>query len=146
MIYGKASLGQNLDIFLESLFAILKFDTWPILTGVLWTSLDRIYICIHFQVYSAMLSLDQHHQWKSICFSLVLVSASRCNHNVSFILPKFGISWFWNLKASKFSCSTIFWIMSMFIPSEKADYVLKFMQIAHSSDMKRSEKFKKVSP
>ncbi|PAV56451.1 hypothetical protein WR25_06775 isoform E [Diploscapter pachys] len=98
MIYGKASLGQNLDIFLESLFAILKYTV-------------------------------------QCCLLINII-----NEKV------FAFLWCWYLLLGAITtCSTIFWIMSMFIPSEKADYVLKFMQIAHSSDMKRSEKFKKVS-
>ncbi|PAV56453.1 hypothetical protein WR25_06775 isoform F [Diploscapter pachys] len=96
MIYGKASLGQNLDIFLESLFAILKYTV-------------------------------------QCCLLINII-----NEKV------FAFLWCWYLLLGAITtCSTIFWIMSMFIPSEKADYVLKFMQIAHSSDMKRSEKFKK---
>ncbi|PIO77234.1 Innexin [Teladorsagia circumcincta] len=42
------------------------------------------------------------------------------------------------------SISTLCWMINSLVPSEKIDYVLKFMQIAQSSDMKKRLKFFKV--
>ncbi|EPB78498.1 Innexin [Ancylostoma ceylanicum] len=42
--------------------------------------------------------------------------------------------------------STLCWLMNSLVPSEKIDYILKFMQIAQSSDRKKQLKFSKGSP
>lgn len=56
----------------------------------------------------------------------------------------FAFLWCWYLLLVIItSLSTFCWLMNMLLPSEKIDYVFKFMQIAHSSDVKKQIKFLK---
>ncbi|KAE9415395.1 hypothetical protein Angca_006097, partial [Angiostrongylus cantonensis] len=58
----------------------------------------------------------------------------------------FAFLWCWYLLLVIItSLSTFCWLMNMLLPSEKIDYVFKFMQIAHSSDIKKQIKFLKAS-
>ena len=41
------------------------------------------------------------------------------------------------------TCSFIYWLANSFIHSEKVDYVMKFIQIAESSEFKKLQKFEK---
>uniref|UniRef100_A0A7E4VKM9 Innexin n=1 Tax=Panagrellus redivivus TaxID=6233 RepID=A0A7E4VKM9_PANRE len=54
----------------------------------------------------------------------------------------FAFFWCWYLiLAIITTCSTLFWITNCVLQSERVDYVLKYMQIAESSDRKRRTKF-----
>ncbi|KAI1713852.1 innexin domain-containing protein [Ditylenchus destructor] len=53
----------------------------------------------------------------------------------------FAFFWCWYLILLVVTiASTIFWLTNCVFPSERVDYILKFMQIAQSSDYKRSRK------
>lgn len=54
----------------------------------------------------------------------------------------FAFLWCWYLLLVIITTiSTLCWMLNNLLPSEKIDYILKFMQIAQSSDMKRQSKF-----
>ena len=53
----------------------------------------------------------------------------------------FAFFWCWYLVLVVITtCSTIFWITNVILTSERVDYVLKYMQIAESSDRKKRSK------
>ncbi|KAK6009394.1 innexin-19 domain protein [Ostertagia ostertagi] len=59
----------------------------------------------------------------------------------------FAFLWCWYLLLVIITTiSTLCWMINSLVPSEKIDYVLKFMQIAQSSDMKKRLKFFKGNP
>ncbi|EYC45406.1 hypothetical protein Y032_0428g1276 [Ancylostoma ceylanicum] len=59
----------------------------------------------------------------------------------------FAFLWCWYLLLVVITTfSTLCWLMNSLVPSEKIDYILKFMQIAQSSDRKKQLKFSKGSP
>ncbi|CCD69899.1 Innexin-19 [Caenorhabditis elegans] len=56
----------------------------------------------------------------------------------------FAFLWCWYMiLAIITTCSFIYWIANSFIHSEKVDYVMKFIQIAESSEFKKLQKFEK---
>ncbi|CAD6184516.1 unnamed protein product [Caenorhabditis auriculariae] len=56
----------------------------------------------------------------------------------------FAFLWCWYMLLGIFTTSSaIYWMTNAFIHSEKVDYVLRFIQIAESSEFKRSQKYEK---